>query len=148
MICKKCNRLLTEDCFTIKNKETGKRFSYCRDCKSKYNKEWLAKNKKRQNRIVAERHRKLHNEANEFLWNYKLAHSCVDCGENDPIVLEFDHVRGEKVEAVGKMARDEKPIEKVLEEIAKCEVVCANCHKRRTAKKFKWYDKCSRGRME
>lgn len=58
-------------------------------------------------------------------------HPCVDCGEGDPIVLEFDHLRDKKF-SISKGLQD-RPWQDVLDEIAKCEVVCANCHRRRTA---------------
>ena len=59
-------------------------------------------------------------------------HACIDCGEADPIVLEFDHVRGEKVEDVSRMVASGRSWAKIEAEIAKCEVRCANCHRRVT----------------
>lgn len=47
-------------------------------------------------------------------------------------MLDFDHVRGTKVEAVTAMAWNNATAERIEAEIAKCEVVCANCHRRRT----------------
>lgn len=55
---------------------------------------------------------------------------CVDCGEKDVRCLEFDHVRGEKVSSVGHMTRFKH--EKLIAEMDKCEVRCANCHKKVT----------------
>lgn len=69
---------------------------------------------------------------------YLKDHPCVDCGEDDVIVLEFDHVRGEKVNHVSTMIHSTRSIEQIFDEIAKCEVVCANCHKRRTAMRGNW----------
>ena len=66
---------------------------------------------------------------------YLLSHPCVDCGEKDPVVLEFDHVRGVKEWNVSLLVRSNSSWKRVLEEIEKCEVVCANCHKRRTAER-------------
>lgn len=60
----------------------------------------------------------------------KAASGCVDCGERDPIVLDFDHVRGRKVRNVGMMYSSSTAA--LLAEIAKCEVRCANCHRRAT----------------
>lgn len=55
---------------------------------------------------------------------------CQDCKIDDPRVLEFDHVRGEKVANVaGLFGRRWKIVEAELD---KCELVCANCHKIRT----------------
>jgi hypothetical protein len=54
-----------------------------------------------------------------------------DCGETDPLVLEFDHL-GDKSFNIAKGIRDHS-WQSVLDEIRKCEVVCANCHRRRTA---------------
>ena len=57
---------------------------------------------------------------------------CTDCGVDDLLVLEFDHVRGEKVRNVMQLARAGYSLRRVEQEIAKCEVRCANCHRRRT----------------
>jgi len=58
---------------------------------------------------------------------------CADCGvKYPPYVMEFDHVRGEKVRDISNMVSESVQIEKLLEEIEKCEVVCANCHRERT----------------
>lgn len=65
--------------------------------------------------------------AKEFLET----HPCTDCGERDTIVLEFDHVRGRKLFGISYLKRMGS-LEQMVIEIAKCEVVCANCHKRRT----------------
>ena len=54
----------------------------------------------------------------------------MDCGESDPLVLEFDHLR-DKSFAISRGWAD-RGWESILREIEKCEVVCANCHRRRT----------------
>jgi peptide subunit release factor 1 (eRF1) len=53
--------------------------------------------------------------------------------KQDPC-MEFDHVRGEKVIGVGRMANQRFPITAIDEEIAKCDLVCANCHRLRHMK--------------
>jgi len=60
--------------------------------------------------------------------NYKLIHPCVDCGEQNPTVLEFDHVRGIKRYKLNYMRKAGHSWKRVLEEIAKCEVRCKKCH--------------------
>jgi hypothetical protein len=71
-------------------------------------------------------------ELKGYVTAYLLEHPCVDCGEPDPIVLEFDHVRGEKLYNVGDIPRQACGMATLLAEIAKCEVRCANCHRRAT----------------
>jgi hypothetical protein len=68
-----------------------------------------------------------------YLVAFFRSHPCVDCGEDDPLVLEFDHL-GEKDFNISKGVRD-RGWHKVLAEMAKCDVVCANCHRRRTARR-------------
>jgi 5-methylcytosine-specific restriction endonuclease McrA len=69
----------------------------------------------------------------DFLIAYLHEHPCVDCGETDPVALEFDHLRDKKF-GIAAGLRD-REWQSVLDEMAKCEVVCANCHRRRTAKR-------------
>ena len=85
-------------------------------------------------RMIATRNRN-----RQFIWNYYSQNPCVDCGENDPIVLELDHVRGEKKAGVSQLVHNTRSLAVIKTEIAKCDVVCANCHRRRTAKTQEWY---------
>jgi hypothetical protein len=75
----------------------------------------------------------------QYLWDYYLTHPCEDCGEDDPVVLELDHIRGEKVAGVSQLVHNTRSIATIQREIDKCEVVCANCHRRRTATSQDWY---------
>jgi hypothetical protein len=65
-------------------------------------------------------------------------HPCTDCGiEYPPYVMQFDHVRGKKLGNVATMVWNLRPWDLILEEIAKCELVCANCHAERTHQRGK-----------
>lgn len=58
---------------------------------------------------------------------------CVDCGEKDFRVLDFDHIdRKNKFKNVSDMRSGHYSWESVSKEISKCEVRCANCHRRKT----------------
>ena len=61
----------------------------------------------------------------------KEASGCMDCGETNPIVLDFDHLKDKKYN-VSRMIHDGFSWAAIKKEIAKCEVVCANCHRIRT----------------
>ena len=66
-----------------------------------------------------------------FITAHLKANPCVDCGETDAIVLEFDHVAGKDFN-LSDAARKGVSIKKLKDEIAKCEVRCSNCHRRKT----------------
>ncbi|HWH16368.1 MAG TPA: hypothetical protein VNU25_02180 [Candidatus Paceibacterota bacterium] len=71
-----------------------------------------------------------------FLDEYKREHACVDCGfpgKEFPFVLDFDHADpGLKSFTIGSWSRKVLSIEAIRKEIEKCELVCANCHRKRT----------------
>jgi hypothetical protein len=59
---------------------------------------------------------------------------CAECGESDPRCLEFHHREAaEKVEGVSEMVTRGTSKGRLREEIAKCDVLCANCHRERHA---------------
>lgn len=68
----------------------------------------------------------------KYVLEYLSTHPCVDCQEPDPIVLEFDHVRGEKDMAVSVGIFAGWSLARLANEIAKCDVRCANCHRKKT----------------
>jgi hypothetical protein len=92
----------------------------------------------RRNKVKASARKKAVENGLKY-WAYLLEHPCIDCGESDPVTLECDHVRGEKRAAVSYLVTHGSPWSEVLDEIAKCEVRCSNCHRKRTAKALGWY---------
>lgn len=78
-------------------------------------------------------------ELMQKIWDYLLDHPCTDCPEADPIVLEFDHVRGEKSANISQLVAVLASWETIAAEIEKCEVRCCNCHRRQTIKRLGGY---------
>ena len=80
------------------------------------------------------RHRAKRNRSTlkrRFVQNNKIGKPCADCGvKYPPHVLQYDHVTGEKVANLNKMYLTHT-MEEIVEEIAKCEIVCGNCHAHR-----------------
>lgn len=69
----------------------------------------------------------------QYLMRVKALKKCADCGFSDPRALDFDHL-GDKTMNVTDMAYGKGwGLERIKQEIRKCEVVCANCHRIRTA---------------
>lgn len=136
--CSRCGEFKAVDEFPIKNKATGLRSAWCRSCRRAYGKEHYGQNKptylaraKRRREIELPRIKRI-------IDDYLRSHPCVDCGESNLAVLDFDHRdRSLKRGIVSRLARD-CAADTVRAEIAKCDVRCANCHRRRTAQQFNW----------
>jgi hypothetical protein len=137
-VCSKCGieKDITE--FPLRNQSTKRRQSYCKDCKSKMHASWYERNKDYQ-KANAKKHRiKSRNAAKEYVWKYLLKHPCIQCGESNPVVLEFHHRHG-KDKAVTEMVSSGYTIPRIQAEIDKCDVLCANCHRILTAKERGWF---------
>lgn len=109
--------------------------SWCRECRRAHEREVYRRNPARRAAVAMARarHDDEHLKRNrQFLMSYFATHPCVDCGESDFAVLEFDHVRGSKSANVSELM---ELLQEALEaEITKCDVRCGNCHRRKTAR--------------
>jgi hypothetical protein len=92
----------------------------------------------------AEQIRRARERAAQYVLDYLSTHRCVECGESDPVVLEFDHVRGKKTLTISQMIRDRYSLDNIQKEIDKCDVLCANCHREKTRKQLGWHDRNKR----
>ena len=72
-----------------------------------------------QKKIINKKNRTQAKWLREFVKRYKRFASCVDCGEGNPLVLDFDHVRGEKFAAISRMAQCSYSVERLKEEMRK-----------------------------
>lgn len=137
--CAVCGEFKPIEEYSYRNKLLGRRWGTCKSCQSVQQKEWYKNNKARHKETVKRNRQKTIAEAQQYIWDYLSTHPCVDCGESNPIVLEFDHIRGRKKKAVGDMARAGYSIGAVQKEIEKCEIRCANCHRIKTHQERGWF---------
>jgi hypothetical protein len=131
--CSRCGELKTFEDFSGRRKKVGQRDSLCRPCRSANGREHYLANRPRYIEQARIQKQALQLERTTYLLTYFETHPCVDCGERDPVVLEFDHLR-DKSFAIGP-ALSRRSWQAILDEMEKCEVVCANCHRRRTARR-------------
>ncbi len=76
---------------------------------------------------------KLRRWLRDFLERWKLAAGCIDCGyDAHAVALDFDHVQGEKTQTISRFMRASYRFKHVRDELAKCVVRCANCHRVKT----------------
>lgn len=65
----------------------------------------------------------------QYVFDLLKEKGCVDCGEQEPRKLEFDHVRGKKTKNVSSLVNEGASLKRIKKEIEKCEIRCANCHR-------------------
>ena len=132
--CNFCNADKPDEDFHWRNKKLGLRIARCKICWSEYTKQHYNNNKK----MYVDKARRWNDGQSdkwaEFLITYLRSHPCVDCGEPDPAVLTFDHVRGEKEFNISNAA-SYVGWSAAVKEIEKCDIRCANCHMRKTAER-------------
>jgi hypothetical protein len=117
-VCRKCKVEQSIDNFLIP-KSTNKPTARCNTCRKESQREQYKRSRP---------------HIKTWIYDYLSSNPCVDCGESDPMRLEFDH-RGEKHFDIGKsFIGKAKNLDIVQSEIAKCDVRCANCHKVKTHK--------------
>jgi hypothetical protein len=139
-VVRRCNRCGVEkplEEFAWHRRDKGRRQHHCRSCQAEYRRAHYVANRQKYITRASKRTLELRIERTEKLLEYFADHPCADCGESDPVVLEFDHLR-DKLFAIGA-ALANCSWKRILAEIEKCEVVCGNCHKRRTARRAQSY---------
>ena len=136
--CYTCRQVLPLDAFApsvARRRKNG----ICKPCRAEYGKGYYRRRKAEINHHRLANRRRYQRRNRISIVEYLLSHACVDCGESDPRVLEFDHVRGEKDQHISDLVNDGRSWERIVSEIAKCDVRCANCHRRRTVERYgKW----------
>lgn len=137
-VCTLCKDKKIIDDFNRKSSTKDGRQNVCRLCSSKVAKEHYLKNGGVRKEVIYASRIKRQKEARLFILE-KLKLGCSVCPEKDPIVLEFDHISGKKKYNLSKMVSDGMSITKIENELEKCQILCANCHRRKTAKDFDWY---------
>lgn len=94
-----------------------------------YDREWYGKQpaayRERRQRLVNARRLRI----TTALWEHKAAHPCV-CGESDPVCLDFHHTSDDKELAIADAVQKGWGLERIMREVAKCVVICANCHRK------------------
>ncbi|HEB41821.1 MAG TPA: hypothetical protein ENI08_02250 [Candidatus Dependentiae bacterium] len=97
---------------------------------------WYPKNKERHWKLIKARKYQI----SEYINNIKKEAQCADCGvrnKEHPEIFDFDHLGDDKDFCIGTAKSIGYGIEKIEDEIKKCEIVCSNCHRIRTKKRRK-----------
>jgi hypothetical protein len=137
-VCCACGLAKPMSEFAMKNKQRGTRSTKCRSCQAAYSHEHYRRNRPAYLARTATQRKFNREGCRQQVYNYLIAHPCVDCRESDPIVLEFDHRDPSTKRASISRLISQVTWAALQREIARCDVRCANCHRRRTAEQFGW----------
>jgi len=136
-ICYTCKKEKTLDMFNRRSDRPKGVQSNCKECAKIKNHEHYLKHKDEV--CMNSQHRRERNQ--NFVLEYVLKNPCRECGETDPLVLEFDHrERESKVFNISDGCVRKYALDRMKEEISKCDVLCANCHNRKTAKESRYFN--------
>lgn len=125
--CKKSKPL--SDFNNWKKAKDGKQHR-CRGCQNQYQRDLYARSEERRASIRRSDMRgKSRNR--DYINSIKESGFCKDCGEDNPLVLSFDHLHSKEFN-ISDAPRNALSLGRIKEEIAKCELVCLNCHAIRT----------------
>jgi hypothetical protein len=159
-LCSCCGGILPLRSFPADQRKKTKRVRECRECRASRVKEtgrrkmrslsvgggeavrhWRKKEERyilryperEKAHLQATKRRKL-----DYVITYLDSHPCVDCGESDPIVLDFDHMDRKRKSFGVSEGIHFRSLPNLVKEIDKCVVRCANCHRRKTASEEGW----------
>lgn len=135
-MCAKCGESKNHLQFRVRCKVNNWLDCYCIPCRSQYFKEYYGKRRDKYRVMVnatKEQRKKIRYDA----VNAIKRKPCMDCGGTFPeICMDFDH-RSDKILPISRMITLCRSMERILKEIEKCDLVCSNCHRIRTAQRWK-----------
>lgn len=137
--CGKCKQSKSILEFNKSKKGIGGLHTYCKPCQKVQDKIYWNRKKKdsvrmQERQALANQRRK---EAQDFIFQYLISHPC-SCGESNPLFLDFDHLQN-KSDSISNLMKKQVSIDRLKEEIEKCQVLCVKCHRLKTAKDFGWW---------
>ena len=137
--CKRCNKSDVE--FGIDNSKSDALNIYCKECNRQMD-------RRRRETCKYKQYRRTYKERTvgaryDYIRHILCKSVCIDCGNNNPLVLEFDHIIGDKLASITKLVCNSASYELIDAEIAKCVIRCANCHRIKTierlsGRRLKW----------
>ena len=124
----------------IKHPEARFNGRKCAECNREYQSKWYSTNRETQIERVQKRNKRIRDEKRKYVFDI-ISSSVCSCGESSPAALQFDHIDGHrKVTNIAKMVADTRwSLKHLVDEIKKCQILCANCHAKKTARDFGWY---------
>lgn len=135
--CTKCKEDKSLDEFNKNKTRKDGLQNICKNCSQEKSRNYYQNNVEVQRKIIKTQNKRRKQECRDNINEYLKKNPCIDCGNNNLVVLEFDHKdREQKYKSISQMMASGYSWLKVKKEIDKCEVRCANCHRIKTAKQL------------
>lgn len=135
--CTLCKKLKLVDAFNKKASTKDGLQGKCRECSKAESKAYYKLNAVKHKAHVKKRRKEWAAFMQREVDNLKSTTGCIRCGENDSCCLDYHHIDpSTKVDQVSNLIRNKRCREVILAEIAKCECLCANCHRKFHAGRF------------
>lgn len=135
-ICRVCGQIKSVAQFPFRSLSQQTRQWICLECQRSYSKEWYGRNRAAHIANVGRNNTDRRRKHRERVRAFRIA--CVDCGITNPLLLDFDHLRDKQAE-ISQLVHAGMPWAVIQAEIEKCEIRCANCHARKTARELGSY---------
>jgi len=140
--CVECMEWLPRESYTKQTSSSDGYYNKCKPCRASTRKEAYRKDPTKILQSSRKSRAKTGIDLKLKVWEFLKTHPCSSCGEEDILVLDFDHLdQNTKVDGISNLVAKRTTWSKIQEEIDKCEIVCANCHKIRT------YTRCNSYRI-
>ena len=110
----------------------------CKDCNRVKSKAYYRDNYEEQRNRIYKQKQERKEESRRNIIAYLQNHPCIDCGNTNILVLDFDH-RNDKKHNVCDMLAGGYVWNSIMNEIKKCDVRCANCHRIKTANQLGYF---------
>jgi hypothetical protein len=131
-VCSRCEHPKSYDDF--QRRTNGRVYSWCKLCHAEHQKIAREPKKKESNRRIQELRNTRRDEIKITVISHLKNNPCIKCHEHDIVVLEFDHRNPDIKEfCISEAIKNVPSMKRLKAEIAKCDVLCANCHRRKTA---------------
>lgn len=126
--CSECGEEKVSEEYHTRTRSSGNtyRYSHCKDCHRKKQKKHYNRNKD----AYVQKAKRSKEKYRLWYQEYKETLCCETCGEDHPATLDFHHENEDKEFNVSEAAAQGMAKEKLMKEIDKCVVLCANCHRK------------------
>ncbi len=128
--CTICKEIKSFDCFHKKTRSKDGYQNVCKHCSKLKSQDYYNNNTEKHKLVTKNKLKEERSKKSEFINKIKTYYGCQLCNERESCCLEFHHCVGEKEFNIADFRTMGVGFDKLKNEIAKCVILCSNCHKK------------------